>query len=263
MSFVEFHDVKKIYHMGEVEIPALQGVNFEIEKGEFCVIVGASGAGKTTILNILGGMDTLTEGKVLLDGKEISSYGKKQLTDYRRYDIGFVFQFYNLVGNLTALENVELASQICSDPLDAGQVLADVGLADRASNFPAQLSGGEQQRVILARALTQQTECLVLDEPTNHLDIKYQLEIMDIVKSLDVTVIAAVHDLNIAAMYCDRLIAISGGKVAGIGTPRELLTAEFIKELYGVDSRVDIEEATGRMNIVYLPRHWKKEKETL
>ena len=146
MSFVEFHDVKKTYHMGEVEIPALQGVNFEIEKGEFCVIVGASGAGKTTILNILGGMDTLTEGKVLLGGKEISSYGKKQLTDYRRYDIGFVFQFYNLVGNLTALENVELASQICSDPLDAGQVLADVGLADRASNFPAQLSGGEQQK---------------------------------------------------------------------------------------------------------------------
>ena len=138
-------------------------------------------------------------------------------------------------------------------------VLELVGLEGREKRLPQELSGGEQQRVILARALTQQTECLILDEPTNHLDIKYQLEIMDIVKGLGVTVIAAVHDLNIAAMYCDRLIAISGGKVAGIGTPRELLTAEFIKKLYGVDSRVDIEESTGRMNIVYLPRHWKKE----
>lgn len=145
----------------------------------------------------------------------------------------------------------------------ARDALRVVGLEEFGERNFSTLSGGEQQRVILARALTQQTECLVLDEPTNHLDIKYQLEIMDIVKGLGVTVIAAVHDLNIAAMYCDRLIAISGGKVAGIGTPRELLTAEFIKKLYGVDSRVDIEEATGRMNIVYLPRHWKKEKETL
>ena len=154
MAFVEFHQVSKTYHMGEVDIHALNNVNFEIEKGEFCVIVGASGAGKTTILNILGGMDTLSEGKVFLDGNNISSYNAKKLTEYRRYDIGFVFQFYNLVQNLTAVENVELAAQICKNPMNAMEVIKKVGLKDRANNFPAQLSGGEQQRVSIARALT-------------------------------------------------------------------------------------------------------------
>ena len=148
-AFVEFEHVRKVYKTGEIEIPAVRDVSFEIQKGEFCVIVGASGAGKTTILNILGGMDTLTSGKVLLDGQEISDFSKKQLTAYRRYDVGFVFQFYNLVQNLTALENVELAAQICREPLDAATVLRQVGLGDRMANFPAQLSGGEQQRVAM------------------------------------------------------------------------------------------------------------------
>ena len=160
-AYVEFKDVKKIYKTGEVEIHALRDVNFEIEKGEFCVIVGASGAGKTTILNILGGMDTLSGGSVYLDGKEISGLNKRQLTAYRRYDVGFVFQFYNLVQNLTALENVELAAQICKDPLDAATVLKQVGLEDRMANFPAQLSGGEQQRVAIARALAKNPKLLL------------------------------------------------------------------------------------------------------
>ena len=166
MAYVEFRDVGKTYHMGEVEITALHDATFEIEKGELVVIVGPSGAGKTTLLNILGGMDTLSKGQVFLDGREISRMTRRQLTDYRREDVGFVFQFYNLIGNLTALENVELANQICKDPLDAAKVLQDVGLGGRLKNFPSQLSGGEQQRVAIARALAKNPKLLLCDEPT-------------------------------------------------------------------------------------------------
>ena len=168
--FVSFENVGKVYPMGEVSIRALHDVSFGIEKGEICVIVGASGAGKTTLLNILGGMDTLTEGKVFLDGEEISAYNERRMTDYRRYDIGFVFQFYNLIGNLTALENVELATQVSREPLDPSKVLDEVGLSERKGNFPAQLSGGEQQRVAIARALAKNPKLLLCDEPTGALD---------------------------------------------------------------------------------------------
>lgn len=166
MAYVEFENVKKTYQMGEVSIEALRDATFEIEKGEICVIVGESGAGKTTLLNILGGMDSLTSGRVVLDGEEISSYTPRQLTTYRRYDVGFVFQFYNLVQNLTAIENVELAAQICHDPMDAAEVIELVGLKDRANNFPAQLSGGEQQRVAIARALAKtRSSCCATSRP--------------------------------------------------------------------------------------------------
>ena len=169
-AFVSFQDVSKIYRSGEVEIRAVDDISFEIRKGEFVVIVGPSGAGKTTVLNMLGGMDACSEGTILVDGSEVSRYNARQLTEYRRRDIGFVFQFYNLVQNLTALENVELAAQICPDPLDAQEVLRDVGLADRMNNFPAQLSGGEQQRVSIARALAKNPKLLLCDEPTGALD---------------------------------------------------------------------------------------------
>ena len=216
MSYVEFRDVTKVYRVGEVTIPALNGVNFSIEKGEICVVVGASGAGKTTILNILGGMDKATEGTVMLDGQEISAFGKKQLTEYRRSDIGFVFQFYYLVQILTALENVELASQICRDSLNAADVLEAVGLGERMQNFPAQLSGGEQQRVAIARALAKKPKLLLCDEPTGALDYKTGKAILALLaetaRKYDMTVVIITHNQAIAKM-ADRVIEVGSGKI--------------------------------------------------
>lgn len=215
-TFVSFQNVGKVYKTGEVEISALKDVNFEIEEGEFCVIVGASGAGKTTILNILGGMDTLSSGHVYLDGQEISQYDKKQLTSYRRFDIGFVFQFYNLVQNLTALENVELASQICKEPLDAVTVLEEVGLSERMTNFPAQLSGGEQQRVAIARALAKNPKLLLCDEPTGALDYHTGKSVLKLLQNTcrekGKTVVVITHNQAITAM-ADRIITVKSGTV--------------------------------------------------
>ncbi|HIU75139.1 MAG TPA: ABC transporter ATP-binding protein [Candidatus Pelethocola excrementipullorum] len=216
MGYVELADVTKSYQMGEVEIKACDGINFEIKKGEFVIIVGPSGAGKTTVLNILGGMDTATSGTVMVDGKEVSSYRGKNLIQYRREDIGFVFQFYNLMQNLTALENVELALQICKDPLDAAEVLEEVGLEERMKNFPAQLSGGEQQRVAIARALAKNPKLLLCDEPTGALDYvtgKAILKLLqDTCRERGMTVIVITHNTAITPM-ADRVIRIRNGKV--------------------------------------------------
>lgn len=231
-AFVEFHNVSKVYGSGEVRIQALREVNFEIQKGEFCVIVGASGAGKTTILNILGGMDTLTEGKVLLDGEEVSAYNKKQLTGFRRHDVGFVFQFYNLVQNLTALENVELAAQICKDPLDAVQVLEEVGLGERMSNFPAQLSGGEQQRVAIARALAKNPKLLLCDEPTGALDYntgKAVLKLLqDTCRNKGKTVVVITHNQALTAM-ADRVITVKSGTIKSMVQNEKIVKVEDIE----------------------------------
>lgn len=219
MAFVELKDVRKSYHMGEITIHAVDGISFTIEKGEFVVIVGPSGAGKTTVLNILGGMDTATSGEIRVDGVNIASYSEKKLTGYRRNDIGFVFQFYNLLQNLTALENVELALQICKDPLDAEIVLKEVGLGDRMKNFPAQLSGGEQQRVSIARALAKNPKILLCDEPTGALDYNTGKAILkllqDTCREKGVTVILITHNSAIAPM-ADRVIHIKNGKVSKI-----------------------------------------------
>ena len=215
-EFVTLKDVRKIYKMGEVEIMAAAGIDFEIKKGEFAVVVGPSGAGKTTVLNILGGMDTATSGQVLVDGQDIATYSTKQLTAYRRDDIGFVFQFYNLIPNLTALENVELALQICKDPMDAQEVLEEVGLGERLDNFPAQLSGGEQQRVSIARALAKNPKLLLCDEPTGALDYNTGKSILkllqDTCRNSVMTVILITHNSEIAPM-ADRVINIKNGRV--------------------------------------------------
>ena len=221
MSFVKFENVYKRYKMGEITINAADGVSFEIEKGEFAVIVGASGAGKTTILNMLGGMDTCDEGKILVDGKDIATFNKKQLTTYRRYDIGFVFQFYNLVNNLTAKENVELATQICAHASKPEEVLKKVGLEDRMNNFPSQLSGGEQQRVAVARALAHGPKLIIADEPTGNIDPEMSMDIMQLFEAINkvhITVVVVTHEHELvhklAAKYNNRIITLANGHVA-------------------------------------------------
>ena len=221
MAFVEFNDVRKVYKMGEVEVAAADGMTFACERGELVVVVGPSGAGKTTLLNMLGGMDSCTSGTIMLDGQKISAFSEKQLTQYRRLDIGFVFQFYNLVQNLTALENVELASQICPNPLDAATVLKQVGLGHRMDNFPAQLSGGEQQRVAIARALAKNPKLLLCDEPTGALDYNTGKAILKLLQDTCLntgkTVVLITHNSAFAAI-ADRVIHVREGKVASMVT---------------------------------------------
>ncbi|MCI9129003.1 MAG: ABC transporter ATP-binding protein [Eggerthellaceae bacterium] len=231
MAFVEFDDVSKIYQMGEVKVEAVHGMTFQIEAGEFCVVVGPSGAGKTTVLNMLGGMDSATSGVISLDGERISSYDAKQLTMYRRYDIGFVFQFYNLVQNLTARENVELASQICKDPLDVDAVLDSVGLAHRKDSFPGQLSGGEQQRVAIARALAKNPKLLLCDEPTGALDFNTGKHILMLLQRMCTeygkTIIMVTHNTDFCAI-ADRVIHVREGSVAQVDLNSAPASAETL-----------------------------------
>lgn len=216
MSLVEFQNVSKVYKMGEVTINAVDNASFEIEKGEFAVVVGSSGAGKTTVLNILGGMDSATAGSVVIDGEDISKFTDKRLIEYRRYSIGFVFQFYNLIPNLTAKENVELATQICKNPMVSSQALGSVGLSDREGNFPAQLSGGEQQRVSIARALAKRPKILLCDEPTGALDYKTGKQILKLLQQTcrrdGMTVILITHNSAICPM-ADRVIRMNSGRI--------------------------------------------------
>lgn len=232
MAYIEFINVCKIYGSGEQEIRALDNITFDVEKGELCVIVGPSGAGKTTLLNILGGMDTATSGTVMLAGREISKLGDRELTDYRRTDVGFVFQFYNLVQNLTALENVELASEICKDSLDAAETLCRVGLEKRMQNFPAQLSGGEQQRVSIARALAKNPKIILCDEPTGALDYntgKSVLKLLqDTCRSTGKTVIIITHN-SALTQIADRVIRVKNGQATSVETNSEPTPVERIE----------------------------------
>ena len=231
-AFVQFEDVTKIYKIGDVEVKALSGASFEIEKGEFCVIVGESGAGKTTLLNILGGMDTLTSGRVWMDGVEISSFDRTKLENYRRFDIGFVFQFYNLIPNLTALENVEIAAQLCPDPVPADEMLRAVGLGHRLNNFPAQLSGGEQQRASIARALAKRPKLLLCDEPTGALDYETGKSILKLLQDTcrrdGMTVVIITHNAALSGM-ADRIIRVKSGTIHSIRMNEHITPVEEIE----------------------------------
>lgn len=231
-KYIELNEIRKVYQMGEVEIKALDGMSFSVDRGEFVIIVGSSGAGKSTVLNILGGMDSPTSGKIIVDGNEISGYDERELTSYRRHDIGFVFQFYNLVQNLTALENVELAAQICKNPLDSEIVLKQVGLEYRKDNFPAQLSGGEQQRVAIARALAKNPKLLLCDEPTGALDYNTGKAILkllqDTCREMGMTVIVVTHNTAIVPM-ADKVIKIRNGKVENISLNENPIPVERIE----------------------------------
>ncbi len=232
MAFVEFRDVRKIYRMGEVEVAAADGMTFDIERGELVVVVGPSGAGKTTLLNMLGGMDDCTSGQIILDGTDISTYSSKELTYYRRYDIGFVFQFYNLVQNLTARENVELAAQICNEPFDADEVLTQVGLGHRLDNFPGQLSGGEQQRVAIARALAKNPKLLLCDEPTGALDYSTGKAILKLLQETcsdtGKTVVIVTHNSAFCAI-ANRVIRVREGRVAASEMNDCPVSADFLE----------------------------------
>lgn len=232
MSFIKFQNVNKIYQSGDVKVHALKDASFQIEQGEICVIVGQSGAGKTTLLNILGGMDTLTDGRIFLDGVEVSAFRKKELANYRRNDIGFVFQFYNLIPNLTALENVEIASQLCKEPLDPATILEEVGLGERMNNFPAQLSGGEQQRVAIARALAKNPKLLLCDEPTGALDYQTGKAILKLLQDASrksgMTVLIITHNSALTAM-ADRVIRVKSGTIAEVHKNQEMIPVEQIE----------------------------------
>ena len=232
MSYIEFQNVGKYYHMGDNTVAAADGVTFNVEKGSFTVIVGASGAGKTTVLNMLGGMDFCDSGHIYLDGTEISGMDSRRLTDYRRYDVGFVFQFYNLVQNLTALENVELASELCKAPMSAAETLRRVGLKDRMNNFPSQLSGGEMQRVAIARALAKNPKILLCDEPTGALDYKTGKAVLkllsDTCRELNMTVIVITHNQAITPM-ADRVIRMNSGKVVSVEDNKNPVSVDEIE----------------------------------